>query len=76
MKHTPLPFEIVGATRIWRTGSNGAAVAIIAEPECSDSSQFNELRMGSDRWDEGRQMPPLSSAPAIHIMKCWRRWNR
>jgi hypothetical protein len=48
-EHTPGPWELVGATRVWKVGDNGAAVAIMAEPEVRYSDQFREVDMGSAR---------------------------
>lgn len=60
-KHTPGPIETVGATRIW---SQKGAIAIVAEPECKDSSDFSEVKIGSPRWKE-------AMANADRILACW-----
>jgi hypothetical protein len=69
-EHTPGPWERVGASYIWKTGDNGAAVAIVAEPECSDSSSFYQVRMASKRWDEAMANARLIAAAPELLEAC------
>ena len=50
--HTPGPWELVGATRVWKVGEPGGAVAIMAEPEVRYSDQFREVGLDSKRLRE------------------------
>ena len=66
-KHTPGPWETVGAKYIWKTGDVGGAVAIIAEPECESSNDFRPVRIASERWEEAMANARLiAAAPAQH----------
>jgi len=73
-KATPRPWETVGATRIWKTGKVGAAVAIIAEPECENSNDFQEVSVTSPRWGEAMANAELivravNAYSALEVMK-------
>ena len=61
-KHTPGPWETVGAKYIWKTGDVGGAVAIIAEPECESSNDFRPVRIASERWEEAMANARLIAA--------------
>lgn len=51
-EHTPGPWSVVGATKVWKTGADGAAVAIAAEPEIESSSDIRPVELYSGRFDE------------------------
>ena len=50
--YTSGPWSIVGAIKVWKTGSDGAAVAIMAEPEIQSSADFRPVEIHSRRFDE------------------------
>jgi hypothetical protein len=37
---------------IWKTGADGGAVAIMADPECENSGDIKPVTIHSQRWDE------------------------
>lgn len=60
--YTPGPWERIGATRVWKTGKNGGAIAIIAEPHCIMSNDIHAVDIGSKRWDEAMANARLIAA--------------
>ncbi len=63
-KATPGQLERVGGSMLWVTGEDGAAVALIAEPECKNSSDIRPLELGSKRHKE-------AYANVAKIMALW-----
>lgn len=60
--HTPGPWETTGAKYVWKRGETGGAIAMIAEPECATSSDFEVVEISSRRWDEAMANARLIAA--------------
>lgn len=66
---SPWPWDTVGATRIWHTGKDGCAVAMIAEPEVQTSADFAEIDLRSKRWSEGMRNAEFIAASPLWLAR-------